>query len=73
MQHPESLPALQPGDLLAAEELAALLGTSTITLANWRSTGKGPRFVKIGERMVRYRRADVLAFIEAGEPAKEAA
>lgn len=73
MQHPESLPALQPGDLLAADELAALLDVSTITLANWRSTGKGPRFVKVGKRMVRYHRADVMAFIEAGEPAKEAA
>ncbi|QCX26420.1 helix-turn-helix domain-containing protein [Nocardioides jishulii] len=34
------------------------------TLANWRSAGTGPTFVKIGG-MVRYRLADVEAY-EAG-------
>lgn len=35
-------------DLLTPSELADTLGMSTRTLANWRSTGKGPPYVKIG-------------------------
>ena len=35
-------------DLLTPAELAAMLGMSPRTLANWRSTGKGPPYVKIG-------------------------
>ena len=50
-------------DLLTPSELADTLGMSTRTLANWRSTGKGPPYVKIGveghqdRRKVRYQRA----------------
>lgn len=57
------LPA--PGDLLDEKETAATLKCGVNTLRNWRSMrpAKGPRFVKIGERMVRYRRADIEAFI----------
>jgi excisionase family DNA binding protein len=40
------------------EELAARLQVPPKTLAQWRSDGTGPPFVKIG-RHVRYRRADV--------------
>lgn len=35
-------------DLLTPSELADTLGMSTRTLANWRSTGKGPPYVKLG-------------------------
>ncbi|MCH4858786.1 helix-turn-helix transcriptional regulator [Bifidobacterium pseudocatenulatum] len=35
-------------DLLTPAELAAMLGMSVRTLANWRSTGKGPPYLKIG-------------------------
>lgn len=53
-------------DLLTPSELAAMLGMSVRTLANWRSTGKGPPYLKIGveppeghqdRRKVRYQRA----------------
>lgn len=54
---------LQPGDLLTAKEAAELLGLSAITLANWRSQRKGPRYHKVGARAVRYLRADLAAFI----------
>ena len=52
-------------DLLTPNELAAMLGMSVRTLANWRSTGKGPPYLKIGveppeghqdRRKVRYQR-----------------
>jgi hypothetical protein len=36
---------------------------SESTLAQWRYLGKGPRFYKCGKH-VRYRRADVIAWLE---------
>lgn len=53
-------------DLLRPEEFAAMIGLSPRTIANWRSTGKGPPYLKIGveppeghqdRRKVRYQRA----------------
>lgn len=57
-----------PGDLLTESEAAEALHIAVRTLRNWRirGTGKGPRFRKIGQRLVRYHRADLLAFIEGG-------
>ncbi|WP_420846583.1 helix-turn-helix transcriptional regulator [Nocardioides jishulii] len=46
------------------EALAERWDMTPKTLANWRSAGTGPTFVKIGG-MVRYRLADVEAY-EAG-------
>ena len=65
-------PKLQPGDLVDEREAAAILDAEVRTLRNWRALGKGPRFRKIGQRMVRYHRADLAAFI-AGEDAGRAA
>ena len=63
-------PTLGPGDLLDERAAAAILGASVQTLRNWRWRGEGPRFRKIGLRMVRYSRADLEAFIEGeGRPA----
>jgi len=59
---------LKPGDLVDENEAAAILKIEPRTLRNWRGLRKGPRFVKIGERVVRYRRADLAAFI-AGDAA----
>jgi hypothetical protein len=55
--------ALVPGDLLTEKEAAAILGARVQTLRNWRWRGEGPRFHKIGLRLVRYHRADLAAFI----------
>lgn len=51
--------------LLDPIEVAEALGVSPKTLARWRceQTG-GPRWVKIG-RLVRYRAADVDAYVES--------
>ncbi|MDZ7673744.1 MAG: helix-turn-helix domain-containing protein [Acidimicrobiales bacterium] len=49
--------------LLWPEEVAEVLGVPIGTLANWRYQGRGPAFVKVG-RHVRYRRSDVLGWIE---------
>lgn len=51
-------------ELLTPREAAALLRTTTDTLAVWRSTGRHAiPFLKIG-RSVRYRRADLLRWLE---------
>ena len=59
--HSES--TLVPGDLLDETEAAAILNTAVRTLRNWRALRKGPRYRKIGQRMVRYHRTDLLAFV----------
>ena len=61
---PQPAPTLAAGDLLDEREAAAILGASVQTLRNWRWRGQGPRALKIGLRMVRYRRADLEAFVE---------
>lgn len=55
---------LNPGDLVDERETAAILNVEVGTLRNWRSLGKGPRYRKIGGRLVRYHRADLAAFAE---------
>jgi hypothetical protein len=46
---------------LSQAELAAYWRISPRTLERWRCTGNGPRFLKLGSRVV-YRIADVEAF-----------
>ena len=50
--------------LLSETEAADFLGYSVRTLQGWRVKGGGPRFVKVSARSIRYRRRDLLAFID---------
>ena len=50
---------------LTPEEAAYVLGRSVATLARWRVTGEGPAFVRPKPRLVRYRLADIEAFLGA--------
>jgi hypothetical protein len=53
-------------NLLSPAEAAKILGTTPGTLGVWRCTKRWPlRYVKIGAS-VRYRLADVEAFIKSG-------
>lgn len=61
MDHINELPALA-----TPKELSAYTRLSLPTLARRRAEGKGPRFVKLGDS-VRYKRADVEAWIEEGD------
>lgn len=56
--------AAEPPAYLRPDALAERWATTTKTLANWRSLGKGPAFVKIGGA-VRYPLTDVLAYENA--------
>jgi hypothetical protein len=50
--------------VLTPEQAAAALNVPERTIERWRSTGAGPRFVKLGRR-VAYRPVDLAAFVEA--------
>jgi hypothetical protein len=51
--------------LLTEAEVAKRLRVSAKTLRNWRSLRKVPKFIKV-EGQIRYRLADVIAFLKAG-------
>lgn len=68
----QSAATLHPGDLLNEHEVADLLRVKLQTLRNWRWSGKGPHFFHVGERLIRYRRADLQAFLERGKNEKAA-
>ena len=56
--------ALHPKkEFLNERELESLGLASQRTLQAWRLLGRGPRFIKVGGRSVRYRLADVEAWL----------
>lgn len=50
---------------LTENELAQRWDVTTRTLQNWRKSGKGPPFIRIGERSIFYREEDVLGYEDA--------
>ncbi|MBF9710188.1 helix-turn-helix domain-containing protein [Bifidobacterium dentium] len=50
-----------PNRLITARELSSITGIAAGTLGNWRSTGRGPAFLKIGGGVF-YDPADVREF-----------
>lgn len=55
---------VDPDSLMGEPEAARFLCYSGRALQNWRVRGGGPRFVKVSGRSIRYRRRDLLAWIE---------
>jgi predicted DNA-binding transcriptional regulator AlpA len=53
-----------PDQLLSTRELAALTGLSTQFFEIGRVRGYGPRFIKLSQRNCRYRRSDVVEWLE---------
>ncbi|MFG6458732.1 helix-turn-helix transcriptional regulator [Roseateles sp. BYS96W] len=53
-----------PDDLIDEAELASWLKCKPAALRKWRLLGKGPQFKKAGH-LVRYRRGDVQAWLDA--------
>ena len=51
-------------ELLAPQQAAAVTGLSADTLANMRSTGRGPAYFKVG-RYVRYDAGDLAAWMRS--------
>lgn len=53
-------------ELLDMVEVAALLGTSKRTVIRYRDSGVLPPAVRVGPRLVRWRRCDLEAWIHSG-------
>ena len=45
------------------EEAAAYMGSTVSSLKRWRCEGKGPRFITVNRKLVRYNVKDIDAFI----------
>lgn len=61
-----------PAPLLSEIDVAERFGLSVHTLRKWRWAGRGPRFLKVGGRAVRYREEDLTAFLaDVGSAAHE--
>ena len=52
-------------DVLTEAQAAEYLHCSASLLRLWRTQRKGPDHIRMGERLVRYRRADLDAYIQA--------
>ncbi len=59
-----SISKQDPDSLLKENEAAELLDISVRTLQSWRLRFAGPPFVHVG-RAIRYRRRDLIAWIDA--------
>lgn len=66
MNHPElrvaNTNALELSPFIDEKRLCADLAISSVTATKWRAKAEGPPFIKVG-RLVRYRRADVEAWL----------
>ena len=51
-------------NLLNERDVARITGLSLATIRRWRLFGKGPRFIKVSGSAVRYRPADVKAYLD---------
>lgn len=49
---------------LTPKEAAEIYGLSVATLSAWRANKQGPPFLRIGPRLVRYRRSDFDRWVE---------
>jgi hypothetical protein len=54
-----------PGRLLTDVEVASRLGVRVGKVREWRTIGYGPVYIRVGGRIIRYREADLAAFIES--------
>lgn len=52
--------------LLSPKEVANLLKVEVETLQKWRSVGKGPKYIKITPKIVRYYKEEIDDFIKRG-------
>jgi len=50
---------------LTPKKAASYLGISEAALRLWRSERRGPQFFRAGEKLIRYRRADLDLWVES--------
>jgi hypothetical protein len=61
----------QEQQLLRTVDAARILNVSVRTMHNWRWKGCGPRFLRVGRHLIRYRLADLHAFLVEGGKAQK--
>ena len=49
--------------LLTEKDAACLLHISIHALRHWRREGRGPQYLRLGRRMIRYRLPDLQAYV----------
>ena len=54
---------------MTTDQVAAYLNVSAFTLAQWRSNARGPKWLKLANKTVRYLKADVDEFVGASRKA----
>ena len=55
----------QSNSAMTPRQAAHYIGVSDAALRLWRSRGEGPAYFKAGEKLVRYRRADLETWIQS--------
>jgi len=50
--------------LLTEEQTAAFIGVTRRAMQAWRLSGKGPQYVKISSRCIRYRKRELVTWSE---------
>ena len=53
--------------LLSPPQVYAWLGIAESTLRRWRAEGRGPAYITLSPRVIRYRRSVVLAWLREQE------
>lgn len=61
---PAHLPASLAGRLCSPAEASQYLGVAPQTLAHWRVHGRGPQFIHLSKRCVRYSELALREFVE---------
>lgn len=54
-----------PSQLLDTVKASDFIGMRPQTLENWRLNKKGPEYLRIGQKAIRYRQSDLVKFMEA--------
>lgn len=60
----------QQPELLTPKEVAAYLKVSEKTLERWRTEGRGPNYIRLNDRVVRYSMADIKAWFYPDGPTR---
>ena len=60
-----TLQQTDPNTLMDEREAASMLCYSVRALQNWRHRGGGPKFIRVSARSIRYRRRDLLEWIDS--------
>ncbi len=58
-------------NLMTTHEAAAYLRIRPETLANFRASGTGPAYIRLGRKSIRYCRSDLDAYLAASRVAPE--